>query len=68
LLTIIALSLLQIGTFEKSQHLATELGTLAKPLSIEEAIKEADIIVLAVWFSAIKELFQQYESYFKVKL
>jgi predicted dinucleotide-binding enzyme len=53
-------------TFEKSQQLATELGTLAKP-SIEEAIKEADIIVLAVWFSAIKELFQQYESLFQGK-
>jgi predicted dinucleotide-binding enzyme len=47
---------------------ATELGTLAKPSSIEEAIKEADIIVLAVWFSAIQELFQQYESLFQGKI
>jgi predicted dinucleotide-binding enzyme len=55
-------------TFEKSQQLATELGTLAKPSSIEEAIKEADIIVLAVWFSAIKSFFNNMNLYFKVKL
>ncbi|MDI9864271.1 NAD(P)-binding domain-containing protein [Flectobacillus sp. DC10W] len=55
-------------TFAKAQQLATELGTLTTPLSIEQAIKEADIIVLAVWFSAIKELFQQYESLFQGKI
>jgi len=29
-------------------------------MEISEAIKQADIIVFAVWFNAIKELMQQY--------
>lgn len=47
---------------DKANTFAVEAGALAKPLSIGEAIKEADVIVLAVWFSAIKEIFYQYET------
>jgi len=45
---------------EKTLTLSQKLGHLAKPMEIEAAIKEADIVVFAVWFSAIKELFDNY--------
>ncbi|NBA84309.1 NAD(P)-binding domain-containing protein [Emticicia sp. CRIBPO] len=47
---------------EKATLLAGQLGDTARPLSISDAIKEADIIVMAVWFNAIKEIFYQYEA------
>lgn len=47
---------------DKANRMASHLGNLATPLSIGEALKEADIIVLAVWFPAIKEIFYQYEA------
>lgn len=43
-----------------AQKLAKELGTLANAAETKEAIKSADVIVLAVWFSTIKELLQTY--------
>jgi predicted dinucleotide-binding enzyme len=36
--------------------LAQELGDLARAASVEEAIAEADAVVLALWLDAIKEL------------
>jgi predicted dinucleotide-binding enzyme len=45
---------------QKANELAQQLGKLAQPKDIATAIKEADIIVLAVWFDAIKELFNTY--------
>lgn len=53
---------------EKANRMAEHLGSLGMPLSIEEAIKEADIIVLSVWFSAIKEVFSQYETLLQGKI
>ena len=53
---------------EKARSLATQLGDLAQPASIGDAIRDADIIVLAVWFSAIKEVFYQYEALFPGKI
>jgi len=47
-------------TLSKAQELAGKLGKLAKASDIPSAIKEADIVVLSVWFSVIKELFVQY--------
>jgi 8-hydroxy-5-deazaflavin:NADPH oxidoreductase len=47
---------------EKASELSQKLGTLAQPMDIAAAIKEADIIVFAVWFLAIKELLRQYAS------
>ncbi len=47
---------------EKAKNLAEKLGDLAQPMEIGEAIKEADILVLAVWFDGIKELFHQYAA------
>ncbi|MFI5154272.1 MAG: NADPH-dependent F420 reductase [Chitinophagales bacterium] len=46
---------------EKAKSLAEKLGKLAKPTEIASAIKEADIIVFAIWFNAIKELLKQYQ-------
>ena len=54
--------------FTKAKNLAEKLGSLAQPMEIGAAIKEADIIIMAVWFDAIKELFYQYEGALKGKI
>jgi predicted dinucleotide-binding enzyme len=38
------------------QALANELGRLASAASVEDAIAEADTVVLAVWLDVIREL------------
>lgn len=48
--------------------LAKELGSLATPAEIGEAIKNADIIVLSVWFNTIQELFLQYAAELQGKI
>jgi predicted dinucleotide-binding enzyme len=53
---------------EKANKLAQQLGSLAEPASIAHAIKNSDIIVLAVWFNAIKELFATYSDELRGKL
>ena len=55
-------------TLAKANELSKKLGTLAQPASIAAAIKEADIIVLAVWFAAIKELFNTYSAELQGKI
>ena len=55
-------------TFEKAKSLADSLGTLAHPLEIQAAVKEADILVLAIWFDSIKEFFKQYAAELKGKI
>jgi predicted dinucleotide-binding enzyme len=40
---------------EKAKEFALQSGNLVQPLTIEAAIKEADILVLAIWFNVIKE-------------
>jgi predicted dinucleotide-binding enzyme len=47
---------------EDANALASQLGTLAKPANVKTAIKEADIVIMSVWFSTIQELFKQYAS------
>lgn len=46
----------------KAENLAEQLGSLAQAMEIDKAIQEADIIIMAVWFSTIKELFSQHEG------
>jgi 8-hydroxy-5-deazaflavin:NADPH oxidoreductase len=41
---------------EHAAKLASELGDRARPASVEDAIAEADAVVLAVWLDTIKEL------------
>jgi 8-hydroxy-5-deazaflavin:NADPH oxidoreductase len=55
-------------TIEKAKELSHKLGSLAQPMDIATAIKEADIIVFAVWFNAIKELLNQYASELEGKI
>ena len=47
---------------DKAKNLSQKLGNLAEPMEITTAIKAADIIVLAIWFDAIKEVLTQYKS------
>lgn len=53
---------------EDAKALATQLGDLATPTQTAEAIKEADIIVLSVWFNTIKELFEEYADVLQGKI
>ena len=53
---------------EKAKGLAQQLGNLAQPSEIPAAIKEADIIVFAIWFDAIKELFNTYATELQGKI
>lgn len=55
-------------TFEKANQLAQNLGSLAQPREISAAIKEADILVLAIWFDGIKEFFKTYATELQGKL
>ena len=55
-------------TIEKANALSLKLGNLALPATIDAAIKEADIIILAIWFDAIKELFNTYSTELQGKI
>ena len=47
---------------DKAKDLSGRLGTLAHPMEIPAAIKAADIIIMAVWYDAIKELLEKFAS------
>lgn len=49
-------------TLAKAEALAQKLGALAQPADIAAAIKDADIIVLAIYFNPIQEFLKQYAS------
>ncbi len=53
---------------EDANALASELGALAKSTDVKTAIKEADIVIMAVWFSTIQELFKQYATELQDKI
>jgi predicted dinucleotide-binding enzyme len=53
---------------EEAATLAKELGSLATASETGEAIKNADIIVLSVWFNTIQELFKQYRTELQGKI
>jgi 8-hydroxy-5-deazaflavin:NADPH oxidoreductase len=55
-------------TLEKANVLSQKLGTLAQPAAIAAAVKEADIIVLAIWFDGIKEFFKTYAAELQGKI
>ncbi|GAB4014239.1 NADPH-dependent F420 reductase [Spirosoma koreense] len=54
--------------FTKAQEVAQQVGSLAQPLEIIDALQQADIIILAIWFASIKEFLQQYEAQLEGKL
>lgn len=53
---------------EDAHSLAEKLGHQAKAVDVVTAIREADIVILAVWFSAIQELLKQYASELQGKI
>jgi predicted dinucleotide-binding enzyme len=55
-------------TLEKATALAQQLGDLARPSDIPGAIREADIIIFAIWFDAIRELFNTYATALQGKI
>lgn len=60
--------LLANKTSEKAIKLAGKLGHLAKAKDIVSAINDADIIVLAIWFSEIKDFLKKYETELQGKI
>ena len=55
-------------TIDKANKLSQKLGNLAKPKEISAAIKEADIIILTIWFDGIKEFFKTYAAELEGKI
>ncbi len=53
---------------EDAKAFAQELGSLATAAETGEAIKNADIIVLSVWFNTIQEMFKQNSAAFEGKI
>lgn len=53
---------------EDAKALAQELGTLVTASETGEAIKNADIIILSVWFKTIQQLFEQYGTELQGKI
>lgn len=49
-------------TLESAQSYAQELGALATAVETVEAIKQADIVVLSVWFNTIQEFMKEYAA------
>jgi len=48
--------------------LAQELGSLATALETAEAIKQADVVILSVWFNTIQEFFKTYATELQGKI
>jgi len=53
---------------DKANSLAQQLGNLAIVMEIDAALQAADIIILAIWFSAIKEFMQQHAKALQGKI
>lgn len=51
-----------------AKEFAMELGSLATATSTSDAIKNADIIVLSVWFNTIHDLFQEFGNELQGKI
>ena len=49
-------------TLAKAEQLAGELGSNAKAMSIPEAMGEADVVILTIYFDAIKDMLMTYRS------
>ncbi len=53
---------------QKAKNLAEKLGDKVTPLAVADAIKAADIIVFAVYFNTIKELFDTHSTELQGKI
>jgi predicted dinucleotide-binding enzyme len=49
-------------TLAKAEKLATELGGKARPMPVADAISKSDVVVLAIYFDAIKDLLATYRG------
>lgn len=49
-------------TLAKAEKLATELGGKATPMPVADAISKSDLVVLAIYFDAIKDLLATYRG------
>lgn len=52
----------------KANSIAEKLGNLASPMGISDAIKEANIIIPAIWFNTLAGFFNQYADELKGKI
>lgn len=52
----------------KAEQLAAQLGDLAQPMEVAAAIREADLIIMAVWFDTIKELLGEHAADLRGKI
>jgi predicted dinucleotide-binding enzyme len=52
----------------RAEALAKELGPLARAASVEDAVADANAVVLALWLDAIKELVPRYARLFEHKV
>jgi predicted dinucleotide-binding enzyme len=48
-------------TLTNAQELASELGSKAEAMPVADAIAKADVIILAIYFDAIKQLISTYQ-------
>lgn len=55
-------------TIESAKSLADRLGDLATAKNLTDAINEADVIILAVWFDTIIDLLNKYSSELQGKI
>jgi predicted dinucleotide-binding enzyme len=53
---------------DDANELARKLGNLAKATDVRAAIREADIVILSVWFKTIQEMFKQFATEFQGKI
>lgn len=55
-------------TFEKANALSQKLGSLTHAATIANAVKEADIVVLAIYFDPIKDFLKTYATALEGKI
>jgi 8-hydroxy-5-deazaflavin:NADPH oxidoreductase len=53
---------------DDAKALAKKLGNLVKATDVQAAIREADIVILSVWFNTIQEMFRQFANEFQGKI
>lgn len=54
--------------FERAEKLCKKLGELAQPMTVEDAVHAADILIPATWFDAIKHFVLQFSNELKGKI
>jgi NADPH-dependent F420 reductase len=55
-------------TLSKAEKLAGELGRNATAMSVPDAVRKADVVILAIYFDAIKQFIATYRDALKKKI